>query len=240
MKKTGLLLLLLAAITSCQSMKDLNKSRYNAVPSQYDAIKMKVKGMSGWMPGRNVTYGDYKALKIKRSWTKGSDAILLSKIHKNTEKYKTTSFTQQGLNGTKAKIDLVEEYSRKGIHFNINNHVEFDNTECHHIFSGTIKTDQQNRWDLFFNINNPSSSKLIHQNGEEIVIVRTRYGYDFLMDNKSVAGFATGVFVKNWVGLAEYVWIQPELSEEKKLVLASLITAIMSRQEIDTSDPNDD
>ncbi len=100
------------------------------------------------------------------------------------------------------------------------------------LFFGKIVTDN-NTWNFSINFDSSTARNL---KGEDIAIEFTNYGCDFIVDNKKIAGYATGVFIKNWTPIACYAWIKPGLNEEIKLVLASLITDLIGRESITISD----
>lgn len=231
MRKITPLIVIFILTTNCQSLKDLNKDIYNSVPDRFNDIKMEIKGVDGWSPGRNITYGNYSANKIKRGATKGYSSPFFPTINRNVDLTKKTSFTQVAPNGKKADVYILQEYSEKGIVFNIDGLIEYDNiTVIKDNFSGKIVIDDSNIWDFTLNTEISFAKNL---NGDEIAIKPTHYGFDFLINGVEIAGYATGVFKKNWTPLASYAWIQSELDEEKKLVLASLITSLVGRESID-------
>ncbi len=238
MKKISALIIVLSTAISCQNLKTLNQRLYNSVPTEFDTVKMKVEGMSGWLPGRNISYGDYSALKIKRRGAKGSSALFFPTIHRHTNLHKKTSFTQMISNGKQAEVYLLEEYSSQGLNVQINESVELEQVVSHHIFSGKIVIVSLNIWSFMIDLDKHSFSKANDLKGEEIAIEFTNYGCDFKIEGERIAGYAVNVFVKNWVSLAEYTWIKPNVAEDKKVILASLITAIMSREGIDLSEEN--
>jgi hypothetical protein len=231
MKKITPLVVILFATISCQSLKTLNKNSYNAVPTRFDDIKMEVRGVDGWLPGRNIKYGNYNALKIKRAATKGYSLSFFPKINKNVDLTKKTRFTQIAANGNKANIYILQEYSKRGIVFDINEYIEYDNTSVvNDNFSGKIIIDDNNIWNFIINSKTSLAKNL---KGDEINIKSTNYGYVFLINDKEIAGYATGVFKKNWAPLANYAWIKSNINEEKKIILASLITSLIGRESID-------
>ncbi|MEE9363583.1 MAG: hypothetical protein V3U92_13375 [Cellulophaga sp.] len=237
MKKIIFLVIIIGITFSCKNLKTLNKQMYNSVPKEFNTIKMKIKGVDGWMPGSNIKYGGYRALKIKRGSTKRTGLSLFPNIYTNKNLHKITSFTQIATNGDKANIYIVQKYSKKGINININRNIEIDNSTVNeNSFIGKILMDSNDNWSFVIN---SGSSIAKNINGEKIVIEHNNYGYDFIINNKKVAGYAVGVFIKNWSPLANYAWINPNITDEKKLVLASLITALIGRENINISE-NDD
>ncbi|WP_128755232.1 hypothetical protein [Aquimarina sediminis] len=223
---------ILIQLTAC---KGLNAKMYpNKVPDEYDAIKMKVKGLDGWMPNRNVTYGEYEALKIKRGWTKGSEALLFPDINVNTEKSQKTRFTQKTADGKMADVHLLEICTRKGFELQLGDIFEIDNTNGTHFFMGTITPQDSlgNKWSFIQDVANYNHElQITDQKGNKM----TLEGNTFRLEDKIIAGYQSGVFEKNWTAFSTYIWIKEDVLPEHKLVVASMLTALLSRERISCS-----
>ncbi len=218
---------------ACQSGNSLNQKMYNAVPEAFDAQKMKVKGRYA----RNLSYGNFTAEQIKRGATKGSTGLFFPSANKNADLSKKSSFTQKNQNGSKAQVNLLEEYSRKGFSLALNDFIEIDNsTVSHHLYSGIIQLEDAANWQFSIDLNQAGPYNAKNEEGQSIQIQFTDYGCDFLKNQKKVAGYATGVFIKNWTPLADFVWIDTALTNNEQLVLAGLATALLSRQGIDLNE----
>jgi hypothetical protein len=235
MKFLNFLTLAVAIIffAGCQNMQTLQSSK--TIPAEFNSIKMKVTGISGWLYGTNISFGAYEALNMQRGSIKGSNAFFFPSINIDTEKSKKTSFTQKSFDGSEAKVYLLEECSREGIEIS---RLAFDDTHSKHTFSGKIIPNAQvdNTWEFKKNVQNERTKTRVTDNkGNEIIID----GNNLLIDAHIVAGYRTGVVVKAWQSTVEYVWIKDDISAEHKLILSALITTFMGRQEINCASDSD-
>ncbi len=197
--------ILATLISGCSGIKNLNSKLYNTVPKEYESIKMKVSGTNGFLPGRNISFGDYSAKKIKRS------AIVEIQNEYPTRK---SSFTQRHVNGMSAKVSFKEEFDEI---------IDIDQVSRLRL---TIRGDiilENEEWE-FYNIDYSGDLLATNSNGEQIWIYEVNGGYDFVVDEKIVAGFAKDVNQGAWKSLTDFAWIIEGLSPKKKLILASLIT----------------
>ena len=194
-----------------------------------DGDNLKVKGLDGWMPGRNISFGDYYAKKIKRSATKGGGGLFFPSINKNMDAHKTTKFTQRAPDGSSAKVSLIEEVKRKGYGIG-GEDVEFEHvSEYVHTVKGTIipSVNSGNTWAFTWNIADPNAAIMVSdKKGQQMEVSNMQ----FKLDSSIVGGYS-------W----SYVWIKDDLSVEHKLVVSSLITSIIGREGIQLeADENDD
>lgn len=220
-------------IAGCQNIHTVPIS--NTVPSEFNNIKMKVTGISGWIYDTNISFGAYEALDMQRGSIKASNAFFFPSINIDTDKSQKTSFTQKSIDGSEAKVYLLEECSREGIEIS---RLAIDDTHSQHSFTGKIipQAPTDNIWEFKKNLHDGTNkTSVIDKKGNEIIID----GNNLLIDDQIVAGYRTGVVVKTWQPTIEYVWIKDDISAEKKLIVAALITAFMGRQEITCSSDSD-
>ncbi|KQS33395.1 hypothetical protein [Dyadobacter sp. Leaf189] len=208
-----------------------------------DTETYQVKGRQGFQIGQVLSFGDYKTSKVKRGWTFSYSLPFIVKFNGAREKI---SFQQFGLNGTTADVALVSrfkesEYAPLEDYFSIS--LKYKN-----YFAGTVKiAESSESWDfLVHNVDGASRSLsknstvgFVRSNHIKIEIEGIRelegstsfltqndvYGYQFTWDGKVVAAVST---INNGK-----VWFKKELDPNLKLVLASVSSGLMLRNNMD-------
>ncbi|WP_439558046.1 hypothetical protein [Dyadobacter sp.] len=208
-----------------------------------DTETYQVKGRQGFQIGQVLSFGDYKTSKVKRGWTFSYSLPFIVKFNGAREKI---SFQQIGLNGTTADVALVSrfnetEYAPLEDYFSIS--LKYKN-----YFAGTVKVpESSDSWDfLVHNVDGTSRSLsknttagFVRSNRVKIEIEGIRelegstsfltqndvYGYQFTLDGKIVAAVST---INNGK-----VWFKKELDPDLKLVLASVSSGLMLRNNMD-------
>ncbi|WP_031526138.1 hypothetical protein [Dyadobacter crusticola] len=202
-----------------------------------------VKGRQGFQIGQVLSFGDYTTSKVKRGWTFSYSLPFIVKFNGAREKI---SFQQFGLNGASADVALVSrfketEYEPLEDYFSIS--LKYKN-----YFAGTVKVAESDEsWDfLVHNVDGASRSLgknstvgFVRTNRTKIEIEGIRelegsssfltqndvYGYQFTLDGKVVAAVST---INNGK-----VWFKKDLDSNLKLVLASVSSGLMLRNNME-------
>jgi len=204
---------------------------------------MDAKGKQGWQFNQVIRFGEYKTSKLKRGWTKEFEWTFFLKFKKAQQKL---SFIQYTPTGDSAKVFSVGKFNSEELPLFkdfLNYTIKYENT-----YTGTVILNEQTNKSWDFIVNNPESVQSKDDNsgiikgydGTEILIkgidkleghanwaFTTNYGFEFVQDGKSLGAVSV---VNNGK-----VWLKNDLSEEMKLVLSSVSSALLSRQSMSAS-----
>ena len=200
-----------------------------------------VKGRYGKQFNQVITFGDYTTSKIKKGWTKTSSFTFGAKsVSKSSQKF---SFTQFGPNSAEAEVTCLGELSKADIEIIKNLFaVGMDFKNC---FTGSIQlVNDSVPWE--FIILDPDSkpdtesSKGFVRKGNEPMIelfgitelegkkipkmLQTLIGWEYRLNGESIG--VVSLYNKGTVVLKEGI------SEEFKIVIASLSTALLVRTDL--------
>jgi len=202
-----------------------------------------VKGKQGSQIGQVISFGDFKTSKVKRGWTSGYSIPFIVKFQGAKEKL---SFKQFGVNGNTAEVALVSrfkntEYEPVKDYFSVS--LKYKN-----YFAGGIKVDNQDSpWDFIVHnvdgmsrsLKNNQTVGFVRNNKIQIDITGIRelegspsfitqndvYGYEFQLNGKIIGAVST---INNGK-----VWFKKDLSDDLKMVLASVSSGLMLRNNIE-------
>jgi hypothetical protein len=202
-----------------------------------------VKGRQGSQIGQVISFGDFKTSKVKRGWTFGYSVPFIVKFNGVREK---TSFQQFGVNGASAEVALVSRF--KETEFQPLEDFFSISLQYKNYFAGSVKLSNDDKtWDfVVHNVDGPSRS--IHRNGTvgfirsgnfQVNISGIRelerspgfltqndvYGYEFQVDGKVIGAVST---INNGK-----VWFRKNISEDLRLVLASVSSGLMLRNNVE-------
>ncbi len=204
---------------------------------------MDAKGRQGWQFNQVIRFGAYKTSKLKRGWTKELDWTFFLKFKKAEQKL---SFVQYTPSGDSAKVFSVGKFKSEELPLFkdfLNYIIKYENT-----YTGTVILNEQTNKSWDFIANNPESVQskddncgiIKGQDGTEIQIkgidkleghstwaFTTNYGFEFIQDGKSLGAVSVVNDGK--------VWLKNDLSEEMKLILSSVSSALLSRQSMSAS-----
>ncbi|MCF0061152.1 hypothetical protein MUK70_18090 [Dyadobacter chenwenxiniae] len=202
-----------------------------------------VKGRQGSQIGQVISFGNFKTSKVQRGWTSGYSIPFIVKFNGAKEKL---SFQQLDLNGKTADVTLVSrfretEYQPLQDHFSVS--LKYKN-----YFAGAIKPlDSDEAWEFVVH-NVDGSSRSLNKN-RTAGFVRSRhtridiagirelegsssfltqndvYGYEFQLEGKIIGAVST---INNGK-----VWLKKGLSDEIKLILASVSSGLMLRSPVE-------
>lgn len=202
-----------------------------------------VKGRQGSQIGQVISFGDFKTSKVKRGWTFGYSIPFIVKFNGAKEKI---SFQQFGANGTSAEVALVSrfketEYQPLEDFFAVSLHYK-------NYFAGSVKLSSASQpWDfIVHNVDGASRSidknrtvGFVRSGNFQINITGIRelegspgfltqndvYGYEFQLDGKVIGAVST---INNGK-----VWFKKNISDEFRLVLASVCSGLMLRNNVE-------
>ena len=202
-----------------------------------------VKGRQGSQIGQVISFGDFKTSKVKRGWTFGYSIPFVVRFQGAKEKL---SFSQFGTNGNAAEVALVSRFKETDIepikdYFSVS--LKYKN-----YFAGGIKLQNEtDSWDFIVH-NVDGASRSLKQN-PTIGFIRNRsmhidilgirelegspsfmtqndvYGYEFQLNGKVIGAVST---INNGK-----VWFKKDLTEDLKLVLASISSGLMLRNSVE-------
>ena len=202
-----------------------------------------VKGKQGFQIGQFISFGNFKTGKVKRGWTFSYSVPFLVKFSGAKEKI---SFEQFDGNGNSAEVALVSrfketEYQPIEDYFSVS-------LKYRNYFAGIIKLkDTEQPWDfIVHNVSGTSSgvsqngtAGFVRSNHTKVDITGIRelkdshsfltqndvYGYEFRLNGKVIGAVST---INNGK-----VWLQKDLSDDLKLILASVSSGLMLRNHIE-------
>lgn len=228
----------LASVVACRTAEfAVDKDLKN------DTEVFSVKGRQGFQIGQVISFGDFKTSKVKRGWTFGYSIPFIVKFNGAKEKL---SFQQFGANGRAADVVLVSrfketEYAPLNDYFSIS--LNYKN-----YFAGSVKlNEQEHAWDFIVHHVDGTSRSLGKNNtigflqnaATKIDITGVRelegsssfitqndvYGYEFHLNGKIIGS----VSVLN----NGKVWLKKGLSDDLRLVLASVSSGLMLRSNVE-------
>lgn len=199
-----------------------------------------VKGRQGSLIGQTISFGAFKTNKIKRGWTFGYSIPFIAKFNGASEKI---SFTQFSGDARSADVALISKFRETELspledYFSVSlRHKNY----C----AGSVKTSDA-VWDFIVHqVDGPERSPkgngtagFIRNGQEKIDITGIRelegapamltqndvYGYEFRQSGRVVGAVSTTNNGK--------VWLKNALSEDLKLVLASVASGLMLRNSV--------
>ncbi|WP_138477288.1 hypothetical protein [Dyadobacter bucti] len=202
-----------------------------------------VKGRQGSQIGQVISFGDFKTSKVKRGWTFGYSIPFIVKFNGAKEKI---SFQQFGANGTSAEVALVSrfketEYQPLEDFFAVSLHYK-------NYFAGSVKLNNDSQpWDfVVHNVDGANRSMTKNKTVGFIQSGKTRvdiagirelegsssfitqndvYGYEFQLDGKVIGAVST---INNGK-----VWFKKNISDELRLVLASVSSGLILRNNVE-------
>lgn len=238
MKKNKLLLglVLLLGVTSCKTPGLVFTGDLKNNTAVMDA-----KGRQGWQFNQVIKFGDYHTSPIARGWTRGGTINFFVRFQKAEQKLDFTQYTPDGKTATIAAVSSFKNTELPLLSDFLTYSFNYKNT-----FVGTIilNGDETQHWDFIIHDPDAGLSKDANcgvardVNGNEIQILGVKkvehqanwvqldnFGFEFIMNGVSVGAVST---INNG-----RVWIKNDISDELKLVLASLSSSLMVRQNID-------
>jgi len=204
-----------------------------------ESTKYAVQGRQGWMINQVVTFGDFSTSRIKRGWTVKYDLPFIVRFQGASEKL---SYTQYDADSNRAEVSAIGKFRSTELPF-INEYFGIP-LDYKHYFAGTVYLPASGRhYDfILYNPNNNwvvlKTNGYIKGNQMDYNIVGVRkfegkktwsienFGYEFYDGPQPRAAVE---IINNGK-----VWLHDALSQEHKLVLAAVSTALMIRNaEID-------
>ncbi len=202
---------------------------------------MRVKGRNGFLIGQVIQYGDYRTEPVRRGWTQSYDVPFFVRFQGAKEKL---SYTQMEPHGLRAEVSCVSKFKSTELQLVRDYyHIPLEYTN---FFAGSIALyNGQENWE--FIVHNPNgdfmreraSAGFIRKDDYFIDIEPIRslkgqpewmnaltvYGHQFRKDGVVVAAVST---VNQ--GL---VWINEDLPDEEKLVMAAVATGLLLRTDVE-------
>lgn len=202
---------------------------------------LSVKGRYGKQFNQVITFGDFTTSKIKKGWTKTSSFTSGAKsVSKSSQKF---SFTQFGPNNSEAEVACLGELSKADIEIIKNLFVVgMDFKNC---FTGSIQmaTDSV-PWEFIIldpdaKPDTESSKGFIRKGNEQLIelfgitelegkkipkMLQTLIGWEFRLNGQAIG--VVSLYNKGAVVLKDGI------SEEHKMVIASLSTALLVRVDL--------
>jgi hypothetical protein len=205
-----------------------------------EATVYPVKGRQGFQIGQVLTFGEYHTSKIKRGWTRSYSIPFVAQFSGAREKM---SYQQFGPNGRSAEVALVSRFREVELsplrdYFAIS-------VKNQNIFAGGIELNgSKENWEfVVHNVDGWGNSlknntlgfirsKVDHlqidivgirelDGASKMMTMMDVYGFEFQLDGKVIGAVST---VNNGK-----VWIKDNIHPELKLVLASVSSGLMLR-----------
>lgn len=227
-----------AAITSC--------STSNIAVSEnlrQNSSMMEVKGNAGLLINQKISFGNFYTSPIKRGWTNRTELTVLGIRHEKAKQ--PIEFTQFGLNASSA--DIVGSSNFDNNMFKLFKGLEnYANNFWNGYFGVIIPKDGSATWEVLVeNDNSHSSLKsetdngiAMDEQGNSIEIKGTKqlsenkfftddsktFGYELFRNGESIGAVSV-------LGNGK-VWIKNSLSPQDKLIVASLSSILISKQNL--------
>jgi len=229
MKKIALLLLFFAGLQACKTPDIRIHPDLKAESTRYP-----VRGRQGWMINQVVTFGDFKTSRIKRGWTVKYDIPFLVRFQGASEKL---SYTQYDADSNRAEVSAIGKF--KNTELPILNEYFGIPLNYKHYFAGTVYVPASGRHYDFILYNPNNNWIVLKTNGSvkglnmdyNIVGVRKFEGRKSWSIENFGYEFYDGPQARAAVEIINdgKVWLHDILSQEHKLVLAAVSTALMIR-----------
>ncbi len=206
-----------------------------------NATIMNARGRQGWQFNQVVHFGDYHTSKIKRGWTTGYNFPFF--IHFQAAQQKLHFIQYNNSSHQEATVLCVSKFLSDDISL-LNSFFSYS-FNYENTFAGTIINDTDH-WD--FIIHNPDESLqqdanagyLKDANGNTITIRAVKkierqlnlvaidiYGFEFFLHQQSIGAIS---ILNNG-----RVWILHSLPANEKLVIASISSALLVRQNLEAA-----
>lgn len=208
-----------------------------------NSVVMEVKGNAGILINQKISFGEFYTSPIKRGWTNRTELIVLGIKYEKAKQ--PIEFTQFGLNGSSADIVGSSKYDNNM--FKLFKGLEnYANNFWNGYFGIIIPKDGSPVWEVLVeNDNSNTSLKSKTDNGiamdeqeNSIEIKGTKqlsenkfftddsktFGYELWRNGESIGAVSV-------LGNGK-VWIKNSLSPQDKLIVASLCSILISKQNI--------
>lgn len=195
-----------------------------------------VKGRQGWQFNQVIRFGEYNTSKIKRGWSLGYDFPFAIRFQGAKEKL---SYQQNTPFGKSADVFCIGKFKNTeipilGDFFGIS--LQYED-----YFAGSVKNNHLN-WDFVIyepdgnSLNNVTTGEIVNQSNksEKITIKAVKKiegqsnwvkidvnGFEFIQNGKAIGAVS---LLNNG-----RVWLSKDLSEDKKLLLTSVMSGLMVR-----------
>lgn len=224
-------------LISCRTAQVAVDSGLNTNTEVFD-----VKGRQGSQIGQTIYYGAYKTSKVKRGWTFSYRIPFIATFQGAKEKLSFSQFDSQGNSAEIAVVSRFRETEYEPIkdHFSVS--LKYKN-----YFAGGVQLNQGSEFWEFIVHSVDGASRTLSQNptagfirngstkieitgireleGSSALLTRNDvYGYEFRRDGNILGAVST---INNGK-----VWFKKDLSTETKLVLASVSSALMLRNDV--------
>ena len=233
MNKIVFIIIMLISISACNTPSIIVSENLKSNTTVMDA-----KGRQGWQFNQVITYGEYTTSKIKKGWTSGYDYEFIARFRSAEQKLKFNQFSS--LN--KAEVFAVGKFKTTELDL-LDGFLSYP-FEYENYFAGTVILTNNNKvWD--FIIHDPEGGTVgsfdcgiaKNQNQDEIIIRGVRkvegqlnwikldnFGFEFIMNGQSIGAVST---INNG-----RVWMKNNIDEDIKLVISSISTSLLVREEL--------
>ena len=227
-----------AAITSCSTSNIAVSENLRQNSSVMD-----VKGNAGLLINQKISFGNFYTSPIKRGWTNRTELTVLGIRHEKAKQ--PIEFTQFGLNASSA--DIVGSSNFDNNMFKLFKGLEnYANNIWNGYFGVIIQKDGSATWEVLVE-NDHSNNSLksetdngiaMDEQGNSIEIKGTKqlaenkfftddsktFGYELFRNGESIGAVSV-------LGNGK-VWIKNSLSPQDKLIVASLSSILISKQNL--------
>lgn len=229
------------ALFSC-STRDIKVS--NDLKNNADVYR--VSGNSGLLINKKISYGDYSTSPVKRGISTSSKVTLLGISKTNAEQ--AISFVQNTPDGKSAEVFAMNLYNNNQFDL-LRGFKKYFNSFQNGFLAMITPQDSNKLWKVFISNENTGTALktetdygyAIDEAGNEIKINGTKY-----LDNNSFFTNDTKTFgfelVQNGKSIGAVsvinngnVWISRDLSPDMKLVVASIASALMTKNNLKAS-----
>ncbi len=208
-----------------------------------DSDLYEVQGRQGWLANQTLSFGEFQSGKVDRSWTKGYDYPFIVRFTGAKEKL---SYTLKGGKDLEADVFCIGKLREQDLRLF---HRYFDiNLNAKDIFSGTVVLGEEIAYDFYvMNLNQNNVSRAVEGRiigedsfisiepikkleGNKAYLSAQAPGFEFKLNGQVIG--AVEVLNKG------RIWIKKDLSEENRLLVASVASALLLRSDLEGHNDN--
>ncbi|GLQ76079.1 hypothetical protein [Vibrio penaeicida] len=173
--------------------------------------RFEVKGREGWMPGKNIHFGEYSS-DVSKGKITGQRDVYFSGPYLEEDDARTVSIKQFGPNNTSAALEYKQYCIVKGYRPPYDEKPEYESIKVTHDPNIGVLTFNNKRWML-------NAMKLTDDAGNTFSISSGTIS----LNSKIISEYTLG----HWTGglnNADYIWLDETAAKETKMIVATLMT----------------
>ncbi len=192
----------------------------------HQSTAIEIKGRQGWLPGAKITFGAFSA-DVDKGWTKTKNNVFFPNMRVNEFKSRKVHIQQIGPTELPANFSYQQTCSAQGIRFDLNDWLGLDTVENFQDLTANIDINGQ-EWQL---INN----SLVDQQGNQLLVKQNT----FYFNNDVIAEIMVGAYLGGF-NSADYLWLDESQPPEIQLVMATMLTYLLTYQTLTCGEENTD